>query len=142
MSHVHLRKLGLQRNQQENRPGFVRVRRLGSGNHGHHNKWKDSEVNHTHIAIHPSIQWEPQTRGLEGYGSSPSAPPTPQISIPMENGQQEVHPNFTLGRTGMILPEGISKRDTLQRSYGNNQRIESQQEVQTSGEKGSQDKGE
>ncbi|MBW0471331.1 hypothetical protein O181_011046 [Austropuccinia psidii MF-1] len=106
MSPINLRNLGLQRNQQENRPGFVRVRILGSGNHGHHNRWKDTEVNHTHIAIHPSIQWEPQTGGLEGYGSSSSGPRTPEISIPMENGQQEVQPSFTLGRTGMILPEG------------------------------------
>ncbi|MBW0492560.1 hypothetical protein O181_032275 [Austropuccinia psidii MF-1] len=59
---------------------------------------------------------EPQTRGLEGYGSSSSTPPTPQISIPMEHGQQKIQPSFTLRRTGRILPEGMSQRDTLQRS--------------------------
>ncbi|MBW0477719.1 hypothetical protein O181_017434 [Austropuccinia psidii MF-1] len=41
-----------------------------------------------------------------------------------------------------MLPEGMSQRDTLQRSYGNHQRMESQKAVQTPGGKGSQDKGE
>ncbi|MBW0470932.1 hypothetical protein O181_010647 [Austropuccinia psidii MF-1] len=35
----------------------------------------------------------------------------------------------------------MSQRDTLQRSYGNHQRMESQQEVQTPGGEGNQDKG-
>ncbi|MBW0462337.1 hypothetical protein O181_002052 [Austropuccinia psidii MF-1] len=36
----------------------------------------------------------------------------------------------------------MSQKDTLKRPYGNHQRLESQQEVQTPGGKGSQDKGE
>ncbi|MBW0485107.1 hypothetical protein O181_024822 [Austropuccinia psidii MF-1] len=36
----------------------------------------------------------------------------------------------------------MSQRETIQRSYGNHQRIESQQEAKTPGGKGSQDKGE
>ncbi|MBW0466469.1 hypothetical protein O181_006184 [Austropuccinia psidii MF-1] len=36
---------------------------------------------------------------------------------------------------------GASHRDTLQRSYGNHQRMKSQQEVQTPGGEGNQDEG-
>ncbi|MBW0503461.1 hypothetical protein O181_043176 [Austropuccinia psidii MF-1] len=66
---------------------------------------------------------------------------TPQRLIPMEHGQQEVQPRFKLGRTWGRLLGNMSQRDTLKRPYGNNQRLESQQEVQTPGGKGSQDKG-
>ncbi|MBW0469503.1 hypothetical protein O181_009218 [Austropuccinia psidii MF-1] len=60
----------------------------------------------------------------------------------MEHGQKEVQPSITLGRTWSKLPEDMSQRDTLQRSYGNNQRMESHQAVQTPGGEGNQDKGE
>ncbi|MBW0499657.1 hypothetical protein O181_039372 [Austropuccinia psidii MF-1] len=83
-----------------------------------------------------------QTRGLEGYGSSSSAPPTPQRFILMEHGQQEVQPSIPLGRTWSKCPEDMSQRDRLQRPYGNHQRLESQQEVQTPGGEGKQDMGE
>ncbi|MBW0473822.1 hypothetical protein O181_013537 [Austropuccinia psidii MF-1] len=109
MSHVQLRNLVIPRNQLEDRPGLFRVRRPGSEHHGHHNRWQDTEGNHTHTSIHPEVQLEPPTRGLEGDGSSSSAPPTPQRSIPMQHGQQEVQPSFTLGRNGIILPEGCRK---------------------------------
>ncbi|MBW0565777.1 hypothetical protein O181_105492 [Austropuccinia psidii MF-1] len=94
-----------------------------------------------HSSIHLSIQQKPQNRVLEGYGSSSSAPPTPQRLIPMQHGQQVVQPSITLGRTWSKFPEDISQRDTLQRSYGKYQRIEFQQEVQTPGEDGTQNKG-
>ncbi|MBW0484689.1 hypothetical protein O181_024404 [Austropuccinia psidii MF-1] len=51
----------------------------------------------------------------------------------MEHGQKEVQPSITLSRTWRKLPEYMSQRDTLQISYCNNQRMESQQEVQTPG---------
>ncbi|MBW0540307.1 hypothetical protein O181_080022 [Austropuccinia psidii MF-1] len=60
----------------------------------------------------------------------------------MEHGQQEVQSSIRLGRTYSKLPEDMSQRDTLQRSYGNHQRMESHQEVQTPGGEGNQDKGE
>ncbi|MBW0528082.1 hypothetical protein O181_067797 [Austropuccinia psidii MF-1] len=60
----------------------------------------------------------------------------------MEHGKQEVQRSFTLGRTRSMLPEGMSQRDTLQRYYGNHQRMEYKQAVQTPGGEGSQDKGE
>ncbi|MBW0467479.1 hypothetical protein O181_007194 [Austropuccinia psidii MF-1] len=60
----------------------------------------------------------------------------------MENGQQEVQPSITLGRTWSNFPEDMSQRDILQRPYGNHQRMESHQEVQTTGGEGNQDKGE
>ncbi|MBW0533221.1 hypothetical protein O181_072936 [Austropuccinia psidii MF-1] len=85
---------------------------------------------------------KPQPTGLEGYGLSSSAPPTPQSSLPMEHGQQEVQSSIWLGRTCSKLPEDMSQRDTLQRSYGNHQRMESHQAVQTPGGEGNQDKGE
>ncbi|MBW0476457.1 hypothetical protein O181_016172 [Austropuccinia psidii MF-1] len=72
-------------------------------------------------------------RGLEGYGSSSSAPPAPQRSIPIKHGQQEVQPSITLGRAWSKFPEDMSQRDTHQRSYGNHQRMKSQQAFQTPG---------
>ncbi|MBW0486302.1 hypothetical protein O181_026017 [Austropuccinia psidii MF-1] len=85
---------------------------------------------------------KPQTRGLEGYGSSSSAPPTPQRPFSMEHGQQEVQPRIPLGRTWRKFPEDMFQKDSLQTPYCNHQRLESHQEVQTSGEEGNQDKAE
>ncbi|MBW0590993.1 hypothetical protein O181_130708, partial [Austropuccinia psidii MF-1] len=85
---------------------------------------------------------EPQTRGLERYGSSSSAPQNPQRFISIEHGQQEVQPGIPLGRTWIRLPENLSQRDRLQRPYGNHQLFESHQAVQTPGGEGKQDKGE
>ncbi|MBW0550363.1 hypothetical protein O181_090078 [Austropuccinia psidii MF-1] len=123
MSPVHLRDLGFQRNQPEDREGLSRTRRPGRGNLGHSGGWQDTEGNHTHSAIHFSIQQEPQTRGLEKYGSSSSAPPTHQRFISMEHGQQEIQPGNPLGRAWRKLPEYLSQRDRLQRPYGNHQRL-------------------
>ncbi|MBW0567589.1 hypothetical protein O181_107304 [Austropuccinia psidii MF-1] len=117
MSPVHLRDFGFQRHQPEHREGLTRARRPGRGHLGNSGGWQDIEGNHTHSAIHIPIQQKPQTRGMEGYGSSSSAPPTPQRPFSMELGQQE-------------------------RPYGNHQRLESHQEVQTPGGEGKQDKGE
>ncbi|MBW0533201.1 hypothetical protein O181_072916 [Austropuccinia psidii MF-1] len=108
MSPVHLRNLGFQRNQPEDKEGLSRTRRHGRGHLGHSGGWKDTVGNHTHPAIHFPIQQEPQTRGLERYGSSSLAPPTPQIFISMENKQQEVEPRIPLGRTWSKLPEDLS----------------------------------
>ncbi|MBW0481074.1 hypothetical protein O181_020789 [Austropuccinia psidii MF-1] len=141
MSPVHIRNIGIPRNQQEDRQGLFRTRIPGNGHLGNNNGWKDTEGNHTHSAIHLPIQQKPQTRGLEGYGSSSSAPPTPQRLILMEHGKQEVQDSITLGITWSKFPEVMSQRDTLQRSYGNYQKLESQQEVQTPGGEGNQDKG-
>ncbi|MBW0468697.1 hypothetical protein O181_008412 [Austropuccinia psidii MF-1] len=60
----------------------------------------------------------------------------------MENGQQEVQPSIPLGRTWGKLPEDMSQRDRVQRPYGNHQRLESHQTVQTPGGEGKQNKGE
>ncbi|MBW0472380.1 hypothetical protein O181_012095 [Austropuccinia psidii MF-1] len=60
----------------------------------------------------------------------------------MEHGQQDVQPGFSLGRTCSKLPEDLSQRDRLQGPYGNHQRLESYQTVQTPGGKGTEDKGE
>ncbi|MBW0463456.1 hypothetical protein O181_003171 [Austropuccinia psidii MF-1] len=45
----------------------------------------------------------------------------------MEHGQQEVQPIITLSRTWRKFPEDLSPSDTLQRPYGNQQRMQSQQ---------------
>ncbi|MBW0591932.1 hypothetical protein O181_131647 [Austropuccinia psidii MF-1] len=87
MSHVHLRNLGFQRNQPEDREGLSRTRRLGRGHPGHSGVWQDTEGNHPHSAIHFPIQQETQNRGLERHRSSSSAPPTPQIFTSMEHRQ-------------------------------------------------------
>ncbi|MBW0533721.1 hypothetical protein O181_073436 [Austropuccinia psidii MF-1] len=141
MSPVHLRNLGVHRNQPEEREGLSRTRRPGGGHLGHSGGWQESERNHTHLAIHIPIKQKPQTRGLEGYGSSSSAPPTPQRPFSMEHEEQEVQPGIPLGRTWGKFPEDMSQRDRLQRPYGNHQRLESHQAVQTPGGEGKQDEG-
>ncbi|MBW0462953.1 hypothetical protein O181_002668 [Austropuccinia psidii MF-1] len=90
MSPVHLRNLGFQRHQPEDREALSRTRRPGRGHLGHSGGWKDIEGNHTHSAIHISIQQKTQTRGLERYGSSSSPTPTPQRPFSMEHGHQDI----------------------------------------------------
>ncbi|MBW0527145.1 hypothetical protein O181_066860 [Austropuccinia psidii MF-1] len=142
MSPVHLRDLGFQSNQPEDREGLSRARRPGRGHLGHSGGWQNNEGDNINPAIHTPTQQELQTKGLGGYGSSSSAPPTPQRFISMEHGQQEVQPSISLGRTWSKFPEDLSQRDRLQGPYGNHQRLESYQAVQTPGGKGKQDKGE
>ncbi|MBW0468769.1 hypothetical protein O181_008484 [Austropuccinia psidii MF-1] len=62
--------------------------------------------------------------------------------ILMEHGQQEFQPGIPLGTTWSQLPEDLSQRDRLQRPYGNHKRLESCQEVNTTGGEGKWDKGE
>ncbi|MBW0487570.1 hypothetical protein O181_027285 [Austropuccinia psidii MF-1] len=112
------------RNQPEDREGLSRTRRPGRGHLGHSGGWHGTEGNNTHSSIHLPIKQKLQTGVLEGYGSSSSAPPTPQRSFPMDHGQQEVQPRIKLGRTWSKL-----QRDILPRTYGNDQRMESHQAV-------------
>ncbi|MBW0479033.1 hypothetical protein O181_018748 [Austropuccinia psidii MF-1] len=142
ISPVHLRDLGFQRDQPENREGLSRTRRPVRGHLGHSCGWENNEGDNINPAIHTPIQWRPQTRGLERHGSSSLAPQTPQGPIPMEHGQQEFQPGISLGRTWSKLPEDLSQRDRLQRPYDNYQRMESYQAVQTPGVKGTEDKAE
>ncbi|MBW0516373.1 hypothetical protein O181_056088 [Austropuccinia psidii MF-1] len=142
MSPVHLRNIGFQRNKPDERKGFSRTRRPGRGLLGHSGGWQDIEGNHTQCAICIPIEQERQTRGLEGYGSSSSAPSTPQRPFSMEHRQQEVQPGIPLARTWSKLREDISQRDRLQRPYGNHQRLEFHMAVQTPGCEGKKDKGE
>ncbi|MBW0470735.1 hypothetical protein O181_010450 [Austropuccinia psidii MF-1] len=142
MSPVHLRSLEIPRNQPEDRESLCRTRRPREGHLGHNSGCQDTELNHTSSAIHLPIQKKPQTRGLKGYGSSSSAPPTPQRSFPSKHGKQEVQPRIPLGRTWSKFPEDMSQKDILQRPYGNHQRMESHQAVQTSQGEDNQDKGE
>ncbi|MBW0563696.1 hypothetical protein O181_103411 [Austropuccinia psidii MF-1] len=132
----------LQGTFKEDKERFFRTRRPGRGHLGHSGGWQDTEGNHTHSAIHFPIQQEPRTRRLERYGSSSSAPPTPQIFISMQHGRQEVQPGIPLGRRLSKLPEDLSQRDRLQRPYGNHQRLEYHHAVPTPGGEGKQDKGE
>ncbi|MBW0546614.1 hypothetical protein O181_086329 [Austropuccinia psidii MF-1] len=69
-------------------------------------------------------------------------PSTPHRPFSMEHGQQKAQASNPLGRTWSKFPEEISQRDRLQRPYGNHQRLESHQTVQTPGGEGKQDKGE
>ncbi|MBW0484680.1 hypothetical protein O181_024395 [Austropuccinia psidii MF-1] len=142
MSPVHLRNLGFQRNQPEDREGLSRTRRPGRGLLGHSGRWQDTKGDHTHPSIHFPIKQEPQTRGLERHGSSSSAPPSPQLFISMEHGKQEVQPCIPMSRILSKFPEDLSQRDRIQRPYGNHQRVESHQGVHTPGDEGKQDKGE
>ncbi|MBW0489862.1 hypothetical protein O181_029577 [Austropuccinia psidii MF-1] len=78
MSPVHLRNLVIPRNQPEDRQGLFRTRIPGTGHIGPNSGWQDTELNHTNSSIHLEVQQKPQTRGMEGYVSSSSAPPTSQ----------------------------------------------------------------
>ncbi|MBW0573686.1 hypothetical protein O181_113401 [Austropuccinia psidii MF-1] len=142
MSPVYLRDLGFQRTQPEDREGLSRARIPGRGHLRDSGGWQNNVGDNINPDIHTQIQREPQTRGLEGYGSSSSAPPTPQRFFSMEHGQQEVQPGISLGRTCSKLPEDLSQRDRLQSPYGNKQRLESYQAVQTPGGKGTEEEGE
>ncbi|MBW0510317.1 hypothetical protein O181_050032 [Austropuccinia psidii MF-1] len=122
MSPAYLRDLGFQRNRPDDREGLSRTRRPGRGHLRHSGGWQKTEGNHTHTAIHISLKQKPQTRGLERYGSSHSAAPTPQRFISMDYGQQEVQPGISLGRSW--------------------RKLESHQQVQTPGGEGKQEKGE
>ncbi|MBW0564081.1 hypothetical protein O181_103796 [Austropuccinia psidii MF-1] len=141
MSPVYLRDLGFQSNQPEDREGLSRTTRPGRGHLGHSGGWQNNEGDNINSAIHTSIEQEPQPKGLEAYGSSSSAPPTPQRFISMEHRQQEGQPGSSLGRTWSTLPEDLSQRDRLQRSDGNHQRLEFYEAVQTPGGEGTDDKG-
>ncbi|MBW0560776.1 hypothetical protein O181_100491 [Austropuccinia psidii MF-1] len=141
MSPVYLRDLGFQRNQPEDREGLSRTRRPRRGHLGNSGGWQNNEEDNINLAIHTPFQQEPQTRGLERHGSSSSAPPALQRFISMEHGQQEVQHGISLGRTWSKFPEDLSERDILQGPYGNHQRMESYQAVQTRRGKGNQDKG-
>ncbi|MBW0541467.1 hypothetical protein O181_081182 [Austropuccinia psidii MF-1] len=142
MSLVHLKDLGFQRSQPEAIEGSSRTSRPGRGHLGNSGGWKDIEVDHTNSAIHIPTQQKHQTRGMEGYGSSSSAPQTPLKFFPMEHGQQEVQPGIPLGRTWRKFPEDLSKRNRIQRPYGNHQMLESHQAVWTPGGEDKQDNGE
>ncbi|MBW0493505.1 hypothetical protein O181_033220 [Austropuccinia psidii MF-1] len=60
----------------------------------------------------------------------------------MEHGKQEVQNSIPLGRTWRKFQNNMSQRDKLQTLFGNHQRLESHQAVQTPGGEGYQDKGE
>ncbi|MBW0465466.1 hypothetical protein O181_005181 [Austropuccinia psidii MF-1] len=110
MSPVYPRDLGVPRNQPEERMGLFRSIISGSGQHG---KWKETQGNHAHTLVHFPIQQTCQTRGIDRYGSSTSAPPTPQRLVPMKHRKQEIQPGFKLGRAWGKLPEDMCQRDIL-----------------------------
>ncbi|MBW0563866.1 hypothetical protein O181_103581 [Austropuccinia psidii MF-1] len=93
---------------------IFRTRRPVRGHIGHSGGWRKIQGNHIHSVIHLPVQQKPQTRGLEGYGSSAAAPTTPQRSFTMEHEVQEVQPRITLGRTWSKLQKDMSQSDTLQ----------------------------
>ncbi|MBW0518628.1 hypothetical protein O181_058343 [Austropuccinia psidii MF-1] len=108
MSPVHLRDLGFQRHQPEDRESLSRTRRPGRGHLECSGGWQEIEGNNTHSAIHIPNKQKPQHRGLQGYGSSSSAPPTPQRPFSMEHGQQEVQPGIPLERASSKFPKDLS----------------------------------
>ncbi|MBW0548645.1 hypothetical protein O181_088360 [Austropuccinia psidii MF-1] len=114
VSPVNLRIPGVQMNKPEDREEIFTARRPGLESHG----------------------------GLKRPGSSSSASKTPQRPVQMNNGKKEVKTGFKLGRTWGKIPEDMSQRDIYKGAYGNHQRLESKQEVQTTGREGSHDKGE
>ncbi|MBW0486157.1 hypothetical protein O181_025872 [Austropuccinia psidii MF-1] len=101
------RNLRVSRNQTEERLGIFNTRCLGSGYHG---ELQNTQENHYNTDIHLAIQQEPQTRGLEGYGSSSSVPPIPQIFVSMEHSQKGFEHIIKLGRTCGKLPVDVSNR--------------------------------
>ncbi|MBW0486416.1 hypothetical protein O181_026131 [Austropuccinia psidii MF-1] len=96
MSLVHLRDLGVPRTLPQERTGIFRLRISGLGKHG---EWQETKGNHSNTPIHLPIEQTPQTGGMDRHGSSTSAPLTPQKTVPIENGKQDVEPCLKLGRT-------------------------------------------
>ncbi|MBW0462489.1 hypothetical protein O181_002204 [Austropuccinia psidii MF-1] len=139
MSPVHLRDLGISRNQPEKREELFKFRRSGFLQNG---KWQETQEDHAHTTIPLLIQQRPQARGLVRNGSITSAPLNTQRSLAMEHGKQEFQHSSTLGRTWGNLPEDMLKRVIFQRPYGNHQRLEYQQGIQTLRREGGQNKGE
>ncbi|MBW0550515.1 hypothetical protein O181_090230 [Austropuccinia psidii MF-1] len=118
MSPAHLRDLGFQRHQPEDREGFSRTRRPGRGHLGHSGGYECKDMDQV-LQLHQLLK----------------------DLFSMEHGQQEVQPCIPLGRNLSKFPEALSQRDRIQRPYGNHQRLEFHQEVQTAGGEGKQDKG-
>ncbi|MBW0526905.1 hypothetical protein O181_066620 [Austropuccinia psidii MF-1] len=121
MSPVHLRNIGFQRNQPEDREGLSRARRPGRGNLGH-----SGTSNHRTGKIWMKFLSFTNSSKIYFNGAWTTRGST---CIP-------------LARTWCKFPEDLSQRDRLQRPYGNNQRLESYKAVQTPGGEGKQNKGE
>ncbi|MBW0518020.1 hypothetical protein O181_057735 [Austropuccinia psidii MF-1] len=119
MTPVHFRDLGFQRNQPEDREGFSRTRRPGRGNLGHSGGWQNNEGDNINPAIHTQIQQEPENQR------------TGRIWIKFISSTNSSNISFNVA---------WKTRDRLQGPYGNHQRLESYQAVQTPGGKGKQDK--
>ncbi|MBW0502713.1 hypothetical protein O181_042428 [Austropuccinia psidii MF-1] len=60
------------RNKPEDREGLFKTRIPEREILRHSTGWQSTEGNHAHSSIHFPIQQKPQTKGLEGYGSSSS----------------------------------------------------------------------
>ncbi|MBW0496156.1 hypothetical protein O181_035871 [Austropuccinia psidii MF-1] len=140
MSPIHLRDLGFQRHQPEDREGLSRTRRPGRGHLGHSGRWQDFEGNYTHSSIHIPIQQKPQTRGLEGYGSSSELHQLLKGLFQWSMDKKMFNLASHWEELGASFQK--SQRDTLQRPYGKHQRLEPYQAVQTPGGEGNKDKGE
>ncbi|MBW0479386.1 hypothetical protein O181_019101 [Austropuccinia psidii MF-1] len=119
MSPVHLRNLGFQRNQPEDREGLSRTRRPGRGHLGQSGGWQDTEGNHSHSAI--DFQFN---RNLK------------------QEDWKDMDQVLQLHQLLKDLIQWSMENKRLQRPYGNHQRLESYQVVQTPGGEGKQDKGE
>ncbi|MBW0555550.1 hypothetical protein O181_095265 [Austropuccinia psidii MF-1] len=81
---------------------------------------QDTEGNHTHRTIHFPIQQKPQTRGLEGYGSSSSAPPTPQshvLEIIKNTNQFATHLAKSESERQKLKNEIIANVDQIHKNY-------------------------
>ncbi|MBW0484067.1 hypothetical protein O181_023782 [Austropuccinia psidii MF-1] len=89
MSPVHLRNLGVPNSKPEDCKGLFRS---GRPVFGQHDEWQGTQGDHDHNPIHLPIKQTHQARGMDRYGSSTSAPPTPQTPVTMEHGKQEFKP--------------------------------------------------
>ncbi|MBW0510096.1 hypothetical protein O181_049811 [Austropuccinia psidii MF-1] len=121
MSPAYLKDLGFQRNQPEDREALSRTRRPGRGHLGHSGTSNEST----------GKIW------LKFFSSTNSS----KIYF---NGVWTTRGSTWLltGQNLSKLPEDLSQRDRFQRPYDNNQRLESNQAVQTPGGEGKQYKGE
>ncbi|MBW0493095.1 hypothetical protein O181_032810 [Austropuccinia psidii MF-1] len=129
MSAVHLRNLGLQRNQPEDRKGLSRTRRPGRGHLGNSGGWQDTEGNHTHPSINLPIQQERQNKGLERHGSSSSAPPTPQRFILIEHGQKEEKTRIQAQKQDHLQPDEERVRPNDREAFGFGEKSAQEPEV-------------
>ncbi|MBW0486005.1 hypothetical protein O181_025720 [Austropuccinia psidii MF-1] len=137
MSPVHLRNLGIPRNQPEDMQRLFSTRRPGSGHHGHHNRWQVSQpckknpLNWCLWQCKPPpiygqfghilnlIPFEPSWRGMEFWPfMAPKPYPASLASLANPQSHQPPGQYLNSGPGGRLAFQGPLAPLTLSRDFG------------------------